>query len=334
MNILIVGAGVIGTLYAAKLQARGHRVTVLARGVRLADIRRSGLELQDVTTGESLSTRVDTAEELRAEDRFDFALVTVRRDQLTEVLPVLAANHGIRTILFMLNNPTGSAALVDAVGHERILLGFPGAGGARHGKLVRYAMIPQQPTTLGELDGVRTERVTETSRVFKAAGFPTHICSHMDAWLKAHAFFVTAVAGAIYMAEGSCHQLSQNERLLQLMVKGVREGYAAVAALGLPVRPVSLKVMFTILPTWFSVRYWQRYFQSERASYVFGEHVQTAALEMREVARGCLSLLDGSATTAPTLRGLYRAIERHSRRFGNVTGVPHAMIPDGDHRNL
>ena len=43
MKILVYGAGVIGTLYAARLQEGGHRVTAVARGQRLADIRRYGL---------------------------------------------------------------------------------------------------------------------------------------------------------------------------------------------------------------------------------------------------------------------------------------------------
>ena len=36
MKILVYGAGVIGTLYAARLQDGGNRVTVVARGQRLA----------------------------------------------------------------------------------------------------------------------------------------------------------------------------------------------------------------------------------------------------------------------------------------------------------
>jgi pyruvate/2-oxoglutarate dehydrogenase complex dihydrolipoamide dehydrogenase (E3) component len=51
MKILVYGAGVIGTLYAARLQQAGHQVTVLARTLRLADIRRHGLVLEDVVTG-------------------------------------------------------------------------------------------------------------------------------------------------------------------------------------------------------------------------------------------------------------------------------------------
>ena len=46
----------------------------------------------------------------------------------------------------MLNNPVGSNDLVSALGQDRVLLGFPGAGGTADGHTVRYALISQQPT--------------------------------------------------------------------------------------------------------------------------------------------------------------------------------------------
>src|ERR1700730_16791266 len=111
----------------------------------------------------------------------------------------------------MLNNPTGTTDLAQALGRDRVLLGFPGAGGTRDGHLVRYAMIAQQPTTLGELDGQRTVRLRTLAEALRERGFPTKISHDMDAWLKAHAFFVTAVSGAIYMAGGDCHRLSEDK---------------------------------------------------------------------------------------------------------------------------
>ena len=35
MKVLVFGAGVVGSYYAAHLRAAGHQVTVLARGLRL-----------------------------------------------------------------------------------------------------------------------------------------------------------------------------------------------------------------------------------------------------------------------------------------------------------
>jgi 2-dehydropantoate 2-reductase len=312
MKIRVYGAGVIGTLYAARLQESGQLVTLLARGQRLADIRRDGLTLEDMVSGRRSTTAVGTTEQLAPEGQYDVALITVRRDQLASVMPALQANRSIPTMLFMLNNPVGSNDLVSALGQDRVLLGFPGAGGTLDGHIVRYALISQQPTTLGELNGRSSERVRGLAGAFKAAGFPSTISGDMDGWLKAHAFFVTAVGGAIYMAGGDCRRLSENSAALTLMAKGVREGFAAVHALGLTVKPFPLRVLFAWLPQWFAVAYWRRFFASDMADYVFGRHARSASREMREIASDCLTLLDKSGVEAPALHQLYQAIDAYA----------------------
>ncbi len=312
MKILVYGAGVIGTLYAARLQEIGQQVTLLARGQRLADVRRHGLTLEDVASGRRSTTAVGTTEQLAPEDQYDAALITVRRDQLPSVMPALQANRSIPTMLFMLNNPVGSNDLVSALGQDRLLLGFPGAGGTLDGHIVRYALISQQPTTLGELNGRSSERVRGLAGAFKAAGFPTTISGDMDGWLKAHAFFVTAVSGAIYMAGGDCRRLSEDSATLTLMTKGVREGFAAVRGLGRTVTPFPVRVLFTWLPQSFAVVYWRRFFATDMADYVFGRHARSASREMREIASDCLTLLEKTGVGAPALHQLYQAIDAYA----------------------
>ncbi len=51
MRILIVGAGVIGSVYGAKLLERGHEVVALARGERLIELQERGLILEDAERG-------------------------------------------------------------------------------------------------------------------------------------------------------------------------------------------------------------------------------------------------------------------------------------------
>jgi 2-dehydropantoate 2-reductase len=311
VNILVYGAGVIGTLYAARFEQAGHHVTVLARASRLADIQRHGLVLEDLESGARTITRVALAERLCAEDGYDLAIIAVRRDQLAGILPDLAANEHIPTLLFMLNQPLGSAGLVQALETDRVLLGFPGAGGALDGHVVRFAMIAQQPTMLGEPTGIRTARVRALSETFRASGFNTQIDGNMDAWLSCHAFFVTSVCGAIYLAEGDCERLSRSQPILETMVDGVREGFAAVQRLGQPVRPFALKVLFTRLPRAFAVSYWRRFFSHRKADYIFGEHARHAADEMRALATDCRLLLKNSGVASPALNQLYRAVDEY-----------------------
>ena len=309
MKILVYGAGVIGTLYAARLQAAGHQLTVLARSSRLADIERQGLVLEDIVTGTRSMIRAATVERLGAEDKYDMALIAVRKDQLSGIMPDIAANPNIPMVLFMLNNPLGSTPLTSALGTDRVLLGFPGAGGTLEGHVVRYAMIAQQPTTVGEPTGMQTARPQVLVKMLRAAGFRSRIDSDMEAWLSAHAFFVTSVSGAIYLAGGDCKQLSRNQPLLKLMIRGTREGFSAVSALGRPVHPLALKVLFTQLPTQAAVYYWRRFFSNQMAEFVFARHARSASVEMRTIAGECRVLLARSGVLAPALSELYRAID-------------------------
>jgi 2-dehydropantoate 2-reductase len=86
MNILVYGAGVIGTLYAARLREAGYHVTVLARAQRLDEIERHGLVLQNMRYGSQLAISVATIDGLAPEAVYDLALISVRRDQLAGVI--------------------------------------------------------------------------------------------------------------------------------------------------------------------------------------------------------------------------------------------------------
>jgi ketopantoate reductase len=64
MKILVYGAGIISALYASRSLEAGHQVTVLARSLRLVDIRPHGPVLEDVVTGARSITPVNVAKRL------------------------------------------------------------------------------------------------------------------------------------------------------------------------------------------------------------------------------------------------------------------------------
>ena len=70
--------------------------------------------------------------------------------------------------------------MISALGNERVLLGSPGAAAIPHEGALRYVITSrrEQPTTLGELDGERSERVGEIVEVFERAGFPSSTGAH------------------------------------------------------------------------------------------------------------------------------------------------------------
>ncbi len=227
-----------------------------------------------------MQVTVGISERLDPEEAFDWVLVVVRKNQLSGVLPVLAANHATPNVLFLVNNAAGPGELIHALGRERVVLGFPGAGGRREGSVVRYVLAGRmQPTTLGELDGRVTPRLEQIRRVLQEAGLPVEYCPNMEAWLKTHAMLVTPLAGAVYLAGGDIYRLARTRDGLVLIVRAIREGLRTLEQINIPITPAPYKILQWI-PEPLLVALLQRRMPSPRAELAIARHANAARDEM------------------------------------------------------
>lgn len=308
MKILVFGAGVLGTVYAARLRHRGQDVTILARGRRFAEIERNGLVLENEQTGERLAVQPHVIDRLEPGHYFDLIIVLVRKNQLASVLPLLAANCS-PNILLMVNNAAGSDAIAAAIGSERVLLGFPGAGGAQEGHIVRYSIVSGliQKTTIGELNGSVTARVTQIASVLRDAGFPAAVDRNMDAWLKTHVALVSPIADAIYTADNSNYQLARQPETIRVMIRAIKEGYRVLHALGIPVTPSKLRAV-EWLPEWLLIAVMQRALATRWAELVIARHANAARDEMQTLADEFIMLAGQARVEIPSIERLYSAL--------------------------
>ena len=83
-------------------------------------------------------------EKLAPEDAYDLVVVLMRKIQIKSILPLLAANKKTPNILFMCNNAAGPEEWIDALGKDRVLLGFSGAGGVFQGQVIRYHVVSRR----------------------------------------------------------------------------------------------------------------------------------------------------------------------------------------------
>lgn len=302
MKILIYGAGVLGSLYAARLSACGEDVSILARGRRAVEISRYGVVTEEASTGRRSVTPVRCIETFSIQDRYELVIVLVRKDQVGSVLPSLAANRGVDNFLFMSNNAAGPGAYVGAVGRERVVLGFPGAAGERTGQVIRYAILPawMQPTCIGELEGRRSLRVQRIERMLSSAGFPTVIRSNMDAWLKTHASLVSPIANAIYRAGGSIHLLAHDRKGVGDMLDAIREGFSVLRSRSIPISPRLLDVL-NLLPGFVLVPLLQYLLHTKQAELIIARHANTARAEMKCIAEEVRALAAASGLPTPAM---------------------------------
>jgi 2-dehydropantoate 2-reductase len=301
MKILIYGAGVIGSIYAAKLHEAGFNVTLLSRGKRYDSLKQNGVIIKDVLTHKQTTGNVPLARQLEANDFYDLIIVTVRFDQADTVIQVLKNNNACPLVMFMLNNPDSIKRLTNELNPKHIILGFPGAGGTYRDNFINYIQIRQQKTTIGEINGETSVCIKEIKDFFERAGFETVISDNMEAWLKTHAVFVTCASAAIIKENGDSVQLGKNRNSVKIMVKSIREGFTACKKLGIPIAPANLKIIFMMMPLWFSVSYWQKALQSETGTLAIAPHANAAKDEMQLLAKKVLTMVHSSSFPTPTL---------------------------------
>src|SRR5688572_16398226 len=188
MRIAIVGAGAIGGFLAARLAARGHEVSVVARGVQLQALSMHGLTLIE-RDGSRATHRIPAVARLADVPTPHYVLLAVKAHQVSPVVADLARLPGDTTIVPLQNgipwwyfqrgggphegravqsvDPGGVIAA--AIDPERLLgcVVYPactlnGPGVVRHVEGERFP--------LGELDGRPTPRAQALSVAFAEAG--------------------------------------------------------------------------------------------------------------------------------------------------------------------
>jgi 2-dehydropantoate 2-reductase len=299
MRIIIFGAGVQGTLYGVLLARAGHEVTLIARGKRAEELRERGATIAEVLSGRTDSLRLPVAELLAPDDHADLCLVSVRREQIAGVLKDLRAASAIDRIVFMVNHANGSEDLFNTLGRKRVVLAFPGAAGCIEAGVDRYVEIREQLTAV-------EANALDVILLFRGAGIRVAPVGDLDAWLRRHAVFVTAVAGAIYEASGDIQRLASDREAVGRFIVAVREGWSALDRRGVRPATLALRTIFCWVPLPFAISYWRRLFGSVSGEFYFARHVRRAPAEMSALAADVRELLDD--VPAPCLDRLYAAI--------------------------
>ncbi|MEV7435815.1 ketopantoate reductase family protein [Streptomyces griseoviridis] len=232
MKLLVYGAGVLGSLFAARLHEAGHDVSLLARGERLAALRRSGVLLAE--EGRPGVRRIPVPVVEDPAGGYDLVAVFVRTHQVDTVLESLAGLGG--DVLFLLAWAGGAEPLGAGIGAGRVLLGFPADGGTRDGDVVRRRapslLTRRVAIPVGEPDGRVTPRLERVVGAFRAAGINARPESRMDAWLTTHAAFTVPLGQAAYAAGGPV-ALADDPDAVRAMLHLMRRNLAA-----LPTAPV------------------------------------------------------------------------------------------------
>jgi 2-dehydropantoate 2-reductase len=303
VKIIIVGAGNMGSIFAARLIDAGHDVSVVARNKRLRELQENGLRLRHQYSQKIERYTPKVFAELTPEIAADLILVMVQRPQVDALIPAIA-KHPCARICFMFNcseiNPQWQAAI-----GNRLVWGFPAALGGTKDGIVVYLVLPGwlrllQITTVGVAGTGDPNIAREIVNVLRKAKIASVFHLDMPGWLMTHTGLMLPgmVIGENKLQAAKKQSLTFTEA--RQMAQAQKECFAVVRASGLQVSPLNIYLLslvpgFLILPiVWLLSR-------SPSYSRAVLDHVDHAHAEMQTMYAGIKANAASSGTKTPVL---------------------------------
>jgi 2-dehydropantoate 2-reductase len=300
VRILVIGAGVNGSAVITRLCSAGLDATVLARGNRFEEIMDEGIIIEDPFNHKRIVTRVPVINNLDPEDIYDFILVVVRKNQVAELLPVLAKNKS-PNIVFMGNNLSGPGEFAKIIDEQRIMLGTALAGGKRDGDIIRAIVSTPLASPFGEIDGTITPRLKRLLKTLRSAGIKTEPSKNMIDHLMTHAVGVALIGRLTMKYNCDLHALARSKEDLKLLVEARREAHQVLRALGHKIIPLS-EDGIRFIPSFLQVAGMRTLLNSKIGEVGLAYHVSQAPDEMEKLASELSDLVDQAGLPAPAIK--------------------------------
>src|SRR4030095_14709386 len=194
VHVVVMGSGGVGGYFGAKLLRAGVEVTMVARGLHLGAMRRSGLTIRSAVEGESV-VRPAAVERLEGGAGADAVLFCVKSFDTEDAAARLWSILGPETPVLSLQNGVDNEDKIDAA---------LGAGRAMGGVAQVFATI-EAPGVIkhqaagriifGEMDGRVSERAERLRDTFARAEVPVELSRNIRRALWEKYILICAGAG-------------------------------------------------------------------------------------------------------------------------------------------
>ena len=287
-KLLIYGAGVLGSQFAAYFHESGLNVSLLARGEKAERYRSDGVKVKDYYNEDVRTYQVPIVESLEPEDHYDFILVLMQKHQAKQIVPLISKNRHYKVVVFLGNNITGFTdylnTSVSQLDPEKVLIGFGTAGGMWENGYVHGVFTKEKTMALGPTKSGNMVPVNALKTLLNSAGIEFEVFPDSDAYLKAHGALILPLAFASYISNNNGSTLAKNKNLIRKSVKGIYEGLKVVKSAGYQIYPKKFRTM-RLFPKFLVQRLIVKLFKDPISRIVMTGHAAVAKEEMRGLAR-------------------------------------------------
>jgi 2-dehydropantoate 2-reductase len=238
MQVTVIGAGAMGSLFGGLLQQAGNAVTLVdVRAEHVAALRKRDLTIEE-PDGMRVSVRVPATTDVGTALAADLFLLFVKTPFTAAALRPFAGRIPAGAMVLTLQNGIGNDdAIVRALGKRiHVALGVTAQGAVASGPTA-IRRRSAGPTIIGLQDGVRTPELEMVAARFSEAGIPTRTTRHIyeHVWQKLIVNVgINALTALTSLPNG---ELFSDPELTGVVRRLVGEAAAVMRAEGIPAAP-------------------------------------------------------------------------------------------------
>ena len=235
-RVLVIGAGALGSIFAAKLSRSGLEVQALdAHPEHVRLLREPGVQVNEV--GSEWTCQIDaysSVEELTGP--FEFGLITLKSTALESALTPLVEAGLVETFV-SLGNGLVQERIADLTEPGQLVAGTVSWGATNLGP-GRVAQTTVAPIAVGELDGTRTARIDRLAEVLSPVA-EIHVTDRItgQVWSK---LLLNSTFSGMGVVSGLLYSEAVSQPRGDLVAYGLwTEGYDVARAAGLELDQVA-----------------------------------------------------------------------------------------------
>lgn len=234
MRIAIVGAGGVGGYFGGRLAEAGEETIFIARRDHLEAIRSRGLRV-DSTLGNFVVDPAHVTDDPSTIGVVDVILVCVKAWQVPEVADQIKSIVGPDTVVVPLGNGVEAPSqLAASLGESQVLGGLC--------KIISYIVEPghirhagvEPEITVGEIGGLKSDRVAKLSERFTKAGIRVVIPPDIEVAIWEKFLFIASLSGVGAVTRASLGVIRRLPETRNMLEGAMQEIYSV--ALGKNVR--------------------------------------------------------------------------------------------------
>jgi 2-dehydropantoate 2-reductase len=288
MNILVFGAGVIGTAYAWQLSEAGNKVTLLIRENKLKAIKENGIHIRysdyrnNRENFRDIIYKPSVVTDFSKEDNYDLIIVSVKSTQLDKVLQQIKTKVANSDVLIFESFFEDTNKIEKYLSPSQYIFGFPhimGGGTDENGIYCTIFGNKTAPTMLGEKDGKITERIKCIAKVMGDANLNPEVSTEILSWILTHYAEAAGLLGGV-MKAGSGKKFAENTKIMKHTILAIREGLNVCKARGIDVSKINPQNKY-YWPLFILVPFFKKMYSADGAQLMIKGHISHATDEMK-----------------------------------------------------